>query len=489
MTEQRAYGMAGFHDILAPSALSFQPQHFIFGDQVGKVIAIVDYPPDVDAAWISRIAQLPGVLCSIHVTPTDPYQLIRSITIAVGELTSKVINGGNALVVQRAEEQLEHAKTLLKKIDQEQQQVFYFTCVLMILADELDQLKRRGKRVEAALAGAGMRGRSLLFRQEDGLKAVAPWADLPSEVSVMGKRNMPSETVAASFPFTSSGINDGEGIIVGRDKDGGVILVDIWRRGGDRTNTNFFVVGKPGVGKSTLVKKILANAYGQGCRVIIIDPEIEYKDLCANLNGKRIDCGGGSAGRINPLQVRLSPKDEGEGEGERLYPHEMAKKGELAMHFQNLRTFFTLYLKEIDAQEMAVLEVALEELYQQFGIGWDVDPVAVPNDQWPIMADLYRLLKEKAEHQGQQAQQWEKLAMLILWYWIFITCWMRTRVSGGHSTIISCAGLGTKWHVIGKKRSFWQLTRRICWLIRRHHKHWLFCVILTNESENMKVDC
>ena len=95
MTEQRAYGMAGFHDILAPSALSFQPQHFIFGDQVGKVIAIVDYPPDVDAAWISRIAQLPGVLCSIHVTPTDPYQLIRSITIAVGELTSKVINGGN----------------------------------------------------------------------------------------------------------------------------------------------------------------------------------------------------------------------------------------------------------------------------------------------------------------------------------------------------------------------------------------------------------
>ena len=162
----------------------------------------------------------------------------------------------------------------------------------------------------------------------------------------------------------------------GRDKDGGVILVDIWRRGGS-DKYQLFCGWKPGVGKSTLVK-ILANAYGQGCRVIIIDPEIEYKDLCANLNGKRIDCGGGSAGRINPLQVRLSPKDEGEGEGERLYPHEMAKKGELAMHFQNLRTFFTLYLKEIDAQEMAVLEVALEELYQQFGIGWDVDPVAVP---------------------------------------------------------------------------------------------------------------
>lgn len=409
-----AHGLAGLHDILAPSALAFQSQHVVFGDQVGKVTVIVDYPPDVGAAWISRIAQLPGVVCSIHITPTDPYLLIQSINIAIGELTSRVINGGNALVVQRAEEQLEHAKTLLKKIDQEQQQVFYFACVLMTIADDLDGLQRRAKRVEAALAGAGMRGRSLLFRQEDGLNAVAPWAKLPAEVSMMGNRNMPSETVAASFPFTSSGINDGEGIILGRDKGGGVILVDIWRRGGDRTNSNFFVVGKPGVGKSTVVKKILANAFSQGSRVIIIDPEREYKELCDNVNGKWIDCGGGSAGRINPLQVKQSPKDEDlDDDKERLYPKEVQSKGELAMHFQNLRTFFAMYLKDLDTIEMSMLEVVLEELYESFGISWDVNPTTIPNEKWPIMEDLYSLLKGKAENDERQAERWEKLALLI----------------------------------------------------------------------------
>ena len=68
------------------------------------------------------------MLCSIHVTPTDPYQLIRSITIAVGELTSKVINGGNALVVQRAEEQLEHAKTLLKNLIRSSSRFLFYMC-------------------------------------------------------------------------------------------------------------------------------------------------------------------------------------------------------------------------------------------------------------------------------------------------------------------------------------------------------------------------
>lgn len=412
--KEAGLGLAGFLDILAPAALSFQSQHVLFGDQVGKVTVIVDYPPHVDAAWISRIAQLPGVVCSIHITPTDPYHLIQSINIAIGELTSRIINGGNALVVQRAEEQLEHAKTMLKKIDQEQQQVFYFTCILMTFADDLDGLQRRVKRVEATLAGAGMRGRSLLFRQEEGLQAAGPWATLPGEVGMMGNRNMPSETIAASFPFTSTGINDGEGIILGRDKGGGVILVDIWQRGGDRTNSNFFVVGKPGVGKSTVVKKILANAFSQGSRVIIIDPEAEYKDLCTNLNGKWIDCGGGSEGRINPLQVKQSPRDEeAEDDTERLYPQDVQSNGELAMHFQNLRTFFAMYLKDVDALEISMLEVVLEELYENLGIGWDVDPAAVPNDKWPIMDDLYQLLKGKAEGDERQAERWEKLALLI----------------------------------------------------------------------------
>ena len=81
--------MAGFHDILHLRPYRFNHSILYFGDQVGSVIAIVDYPrmlmrldqPDCSAAWCALF---------IHVTPTDPYQLIRSITIAVGELHLKL---------------------------------------------------------------------------------------------------------------------------------------------------------------------------------------------------------------------------------------------------------------------------------------------------------------------------------------------------------------------------------------------------------------
>jgi len=393
--------ITGLHDIIAPSALEFQTQTIQFGDQVARVLVITDYPPNVGPGWIARIAQLPGVTCSIHLQPTDPLHLIGAINRSIGELTSKVINGGNALVVQRAEEQLEHAKMLMKKIDQEQQQVFYFCAVLMVVANDTDALNRRVKRIEASLAGSGMRGRSLFFRQEDGFKAVGPWAMNMPEVAAMGNRNMPSETVAASFPFTNSGINDGEGIILGRDKDGGIILIDIWRRGGDRTNSNWTVLGKPGVGKSTTVKKLIANEYAQGSKVIVIDPEREVKDLCENIKGSWIDCGGGAGGKINPLQVRVVPTgDDDEDTG----------KGAVAAHFQTLRTFFRLYMKDVSDTELAMLEHVIEELYQKHSITWETDPSGIPNDEWPIMTDLYSLIKEKEQ---QEPENWKKLSLLI----------------------------------------------------------------------------
>lgn len=392
--------ITGLHDVIAPPALDFATQVVQLGDQAARVLVITDYPPDVMPAWLAKTAQLPGVTCSIHIQPTDPLALVQSINRAIGELTSKIISGGNALVVQRAEEQLGHAKTLMKKIDQEQQQVFYLCTVLLVTASDLDGLNRRVKRVEAALAGAGMRGRQLLFHQDAGLMAIEPVGLLGPEVTAVGNRNMPSETVAAALPFTNSGINDDAGMILGRDGGGGVVLIDIWRREGDRTNSNFTVLGKPGVGKSTAIKKLLANEYARGSKIIVIDPEREYKDLCLAVGGSWLNCGGGDGGRINPLQVREAPGEDETQENNR----------PVAAHFQMLRTFLRLYLKDVSDIEIAMLEQAIENLYAQQGITFSTNPAGVNAEAWPTMADLYNLIKEKEQ---EEPEAWRRLSLLI----------------------------------------------------------------------------
>lgn len=394
-------------DAISPQALQFHNSHIQFGDLQARVLVVTDFPSSVGAAWLARITRISGVTTSMHITPTNAADLVEDISKAIGEYESRLQEGGKALLRQRTEQALKDAEKLLKDIDQEQQNVFYLTLLIFITADDIESLNRRTKQVEAALAAARMRGRTLLFRQEQGLNSVGPWAILDPTIQKAGGRNMPSETIAAAFPFVSDGINDASGIMLGRDRDGGLVILDMWQRGGDRTNSNWTILGKPGTGKSYLAKMLLLREYAQGARVIIIDPEREYKGMCLLLGGSWVNVAGGR-GRINPLQIRKLPiEQDEEGEEEKSF---YDAQSPLGLHLQILRTFFSLYFRDLGDVERAVLEDALIEVYKEKGIDFFTEPDNISPDKWPIMSDLYQYVLEK---QNSQPELYQRLAILL----------------------------------------------------------------------------
>lgn len=398
---------SGLLDALAPQAINFGTNILRFGDLEGRVLVITDYPPAAGIAWLSRVTQIPGVTSSLHISPTNSAELIESINKAIGEYASRLEEGGNALIRQRTEQALLDAEVLLKKIDQEQQNIFYLTVVLLITAADKEILDRRTRQVEASLAAAGMRGRTLLFRQEQGLKSLGPWMELQEELFLAGGRNMPIETVAAAFPFVSGGLNDASGILLGRDQAGGVVVIDIWEKGGDRVNSNWTILGKSGTGKSYTAKMLLLREYAQGAKIIIIDPEREYRKMCKAFEGAWINVAGGQ-GRINPLQIRSLPIDNDEDDDEEA--SFFNAQSPLGLHLQILRTFFSLYLKDLSDVERAILEDALIEIYKQKGIDNTTDPKDIPSNGWPLMSDLYQYVLEKEQ---KQPDLYQRLAILL----------------------------------------------------------------------------
>lgn len=404
-------------NIITPMGIEFHASDFWFGDNLAKVILITNYPPRVGISWLSKIANMEGVTCSIHITPTDSYKLLESISKSMGELHSKIYGRVSPLIRTRAEQQYKDAEMLLQKIDREQENVFYVTIAIMIMAKDMDNLNRKFKKVISSIAGSKMKGRVAMFKQEDALLAVSPYGICPQSIKDIASRNMPASTVAGAFPFNSSGLNDGQGYIFGKDNAGGIILIDTWLRGGDRTNSNWTILGAPGVGKSATVKHIMTIEYALGTSIIIIDPEREYKELCENLGGQWINCGGGIGGRINPLQVKDVPLDEDEEkEDDKLFKNSGKGIGPLSLHFQTLRTFFRLYLKDLDDMDMATLEEVLEELYAKHGITWDTNTSNIPNEQYPTMKDLYDLIKDKlgqSKISKDKKERYEKLSLLL----------------------------------------------------------------------------
>lgn len=384
-------------NVVTPMGLSFEKNRLSIGENIGRAYGIIRYPQKVDAGWLSRLTNIPGTLVSIGFKPVDNGSLINAISRSVVQQRGLAEGARDPLSRQRAEKAAEDGEKVILQIDREGETVGLMSVEVMPVAGEEKEFQKACRRAESVASVLKCKMRAIPNLQKEAFMHLSPTFPNHGKMEGILQRVVPFSTFVGGFPFASSGFNDGEGYYFAKDTSGGLVILDTWRRGGDRTNSNFCVMGNSGVGKSTAIKHILLSEYMKGTRIIVIDPESEYKDLCQNLGGDWIDAAGGSGGMMNPLQVRPSPRDdEDEREELRLYRDEGYGMNDLALHMKNLEIFFSLYIPSLTDMQKAVLKRCLVELYRKFGITWDTDVAGLRPQDFPIFSDLYAMVQEKA---------------------------------------------------------------------------------------------
>lgn len=403
-------------NILTPlGGFEFFRNKLHIGENICKIYAITKYPSTVEMGWLSKIANIPRAITCQQFQPVDNADLIQNLSRSVAQNRGTAMSTKDALTRQRAEKAADDAEQLIMQIDQQGETVGYMTNLIMAVAKDDDQLEKVCRKIESTVSIQKCRARVLTNMQPQGFKAIAPFHTTDEVISTVARRNVPLSTFAGGFPFASSGYTDRDGFYFAKDILGGLIVIDPWQRGGDRTNTNWVFTGVPGVGKSTAIKHLILSEYMMGTKILLVDVEREYKDLCQNLGGDWINAGG-SVGKINPLQIRPVPQDdEGEvSESDRLYKDEGKGMGAMALHFKTFEIFISLYIPGMNEIQMVLLKQSLEELYAKFGITWDTDVTHMKNSDFPIFSDLYALLCDKAEHsKSKDRDTYDYLAAII----------------------------------------------------------------------------
>lgn len=394
-------------NIISPSGITYSETEANLDENLGAIYTVSQYPGDVDYGWLAPLCNIEGTSTTIGWEPADPARLL-----GVYNKKYKELKGTHDTLKEESEKQQnlqaqKNIERLIKNIAIDKEPVGYMNILLHPQALNYEKLENRVKSVRAAASTSGCNIRVVKNKQHRALKVIAPYG-LPDEtVSNMGQRNIPISTFLGGFPMANSGINDPEGIYLGKVKDnsGRVVILDQWRRFKDRVNSNWTITGVPGIGKSTILKLLTTKMYALGTKFIFFDPEEEYKELARNplINGDVIDCAGGSDGRINPLQIKPVPrvKKEDLSAGEKMEDYyefdDSYGVSAMALHIQQLRTFFMLYFgrENFTAGIKAVLEECLIELYNDHNLTWDTDVSILNNKDFPIMEELYYKAKSK----------------------------------------------------------------------------------------------
>ena len=416
-------------NVITPVGLEFAKNRLSIGENIGKVYGIIRYPQKVGVEWLAKITNIPSTIVSIGWRPIDNATLINAVSRSVVQQRGIADGAKDPLSRQRAEKAAEDGEKIILQIDREGETVGLMSVSVMPVAKDEKSFQKVCRRVESLVSVLKCKIRAIPNLQKEAFRHISPSFATDPKMEGILQKVVPISSFVGGFPFASNGFNDGAGYYFAQDTAGGLVIVDTWRRGGDRTNSNFVVMGNSGVGKSTAIKHIILSEFMKGTKILVIDPESEYKDLCYNLGGDWVNAVGGSAGMINPLQVRPSPRDdEQEKEVDRLYrgmdngmdEFQTGRRNiydddslcELAMHIKNLEIFFNLYIPSITDMQRAVLKKSLVELYQRFGIIWDTDISGRKPEDFPVFSDLYILVQERAE-QAEDGQVYRELVLLL----------------------------------------------------------------------------
>jgi len=378
-----------FFDCILPATVKFMSDHYIVGDSYRSVWAIREYPPSTEEqAILSQLADRNGVTLRIYHRLVEAYEQRKIIQNATRR--NKLKSGSDNINENiEAEGNLQDVIELMANLRKNREPLLHCSVFIELKAKDMEALKELQSEISMELARSKITVDRLTLRQKEGFLSVLPVG--ANQFGALYERVLPASSVANLYPFNFSGKTDPHGMYIGRDKFGTNILVDFDKRAEDKTTSNVLILGNSGQGKSYLLKLLLTNIRESGKRIICLDPESEYEELCSALGGCYIDFLSGEY-TINPLEPKAWSDSTEDIDDDT--PDACKKVTRLSQHVAFLKDFFRSY-KDFTDTQIDTIEILLMKLYNRFGITDTTDYSKMRPKDFPLMEDFYKLCDEE----------------------------------------------------------------------------------------------
>ncbi len=375
-----------------PDKIKFNIARYYVDGKCYRCFNLIDYPLEVGNAWGAPVFLLDRTKVVMKFKPMPKYESEKQIDKAIMEMETKLYKAGRSSTQIELQTHLDTLRGLLMSLKNNNQQLYNVNTY--VISEEAAK-----KDVRALLKQRGFKHSELFSKQIDGFIS----SNISKKDSFKNTmRGIPTSTLAATFPFISNALQDPNGIYLGDNEY--PVFVDFFKRDRERVNSNMMVIGKSGSGKSYATKTLLTNLAADNCKIFILDPENEYKDLTVNLGGKFIDVGSSMHGIINPFHVIASleaAEEEEEGEEEEFddFGRPIEKKkvqqkvdDSFSQHLQFLEQFFRVILEGINSDAFEVLNSLIIDMYKEFKIDEKTSLARLKAADYPTFDALYDLI-------------------------------------------------------------------------------------------------
>ncbi len=332
--------------------------------KLNRIIYAYGYPRIVEAGFLDRLVSSIGNFdISLHIEPEHiektMVMLNKELQKQRADLYAAELRG---ILNPALEIKYSDTRKLLENLQKGCDKLFNVSLYINVKADNLEELNLLSKKVESELNSLLIIPKTANYRMLQGYKSVLPISN--DELKV--KRNITTYSLGAFFPFTSPFLQlDDSGVWLGLNKNKIPIIRDVFKL----SNANGLILASSGSGKSYFAKLLISRHLLNNTKVMVVDPQGEYKDLVKQFDGQLVELSRTSKTMINPLD---------------LMGHEYAEKR------LSLIDFVQVLLGELTEPQKSFMDRALTEAYEQKGIN---DNQETWTNEPPILSDVLEVLK------------------------------------------------------------------------------------------------
>ena len=368
------FGQQDQVDLISYSGLIEESAHLQIGDRYVRTLFISGYPYVASVGWLNMLINFNhNIDISHHIEQINPLLALPKLNRKITELesTKRTMQKQGKVIGSEITDPLESAIELKDKIQRGQEKLFQVSIYMTITADSVANLNKITTILETVMSTRLFYIKIATFRQLEGLQTTLP----RGENKLGQNRNLDSSSAALTFPFVSSELVQESGILYGINKsNNSLVIVDRF----SLNNANAIIFAQSGSGKSYTAKVEILRQLMQGTRVIVIDPEREYKQLTKSVKGTYIRLSATSKEKINPFDFSLKSYNG---------------KNNLAEHIQDLTEIVSLLVGSLNSEERAVVDKALITTYKNIGLTMRKKRFA-KDQKFPLLKDFYKTLKK-----------------------------------------------------------------------------------------------
>lgn len=347
-------------DVLSYAGLEENVDYLSIDGVFMRTLYISGYPLVANSGWMDSLINFNhNADISYHLHEVNALSALPKLHRKITELesTKRAMIRAGKIVGSEITDPLESAIELRDKIQRGQEKLFQMAIYVNLRADSLEELNKTTQLLEATLSARLFYSKVARYQQLEALQSILPRA----EDQLAQKRNLDSSSAALTFPFMSSEFVQETGILYGINKSNDtLVIIDRF----SLPNANSITFAQSGSGKSYTTKVEILRQLMQGTKVIVIDPEREYKRLNESVKGTYIKLSAKSKQKINPFDLAVTF-------------HEI---DDLSEHIQDLTEVVSLLADGLNSSEKAAVDKAILKIYKK------------SKKKQPLLEDLYNEL-------------------------------------------------------------------------------------------------